>query len=94
MITFGQTGYVKGVIVPVLAHIDKVQMIGLMRLRYRPHTRLTAAWWAEHHAVCHEFIDSYNALATPVVPAALKSVSEPQSAHSYLKTGTHDGIPF
>lgn len=93
MITSGQTGYVKGVIVPVLAHIDKVQMIGLMRLRYRPHTRLTASWWAEHHAVCHEFIDSYNALATPVVPAALKSVSEPQSAHSYLKTGTHDGIP-
>jgi hypothetical protein len=94
MLTFGQTGYVQGVLVPVLAHIDKVQLKGLLRLRYRPHTRLTAAWWAEHHAVCQGFIDRYETLAVPVTPAAPKSVPEPQSAHEYWKTGTDDRIPF
>ena len=28
-----------------LRHIANVQMIGILRLRYRPHTSMTAAWW-------------------------------------------------
>jgi hypothetical protein len=32
-------------------------------LGYRPHTCLTAAWWAEHHAVCQEFTGRYATLA-------------------------------
>ncbi|MBV8650508.1 MAG: hypothetical protein JO255_03510 [Alphaproteobacteria bacterium] len=32
---------------PVLRHIEQVQMIGIARLRYRPHTSLTAAWIAQ-----------------------------------------------
>ena len=78
MLTEGQYQHVQGVLVPVLAHIGEVQLIGLMRLRYRPHTRLTAAWWAEHHAVCQEFIDRYETLAAP-----LKCVPMPQPADSY-----------
>ena len=44
-------------------------------LGYRLHTRLTAAWWAEHHAVCQEFIDRYATLAAPLesAPNALTS---------------------
>jgi hypothetical protein len=89
MLSEGQRERIQGVLVPVLAHIDKVQLIGLMRLRYRPHTRLTAAWWAEHHAVCQEFIDRYKTLGVP-----LKSVPTPISADLYVKTGTDDRIPF
>lgn len=94
MLTEGQCERAQGVLVPVLAHIDKVQLIGLMRLRYRPHTRLTAAWWAEHQSVCQAFIDRYETLAVPVAPAAPKSVPEPQAAGDYWKTGTDDRIPF
>jgi hypothetical protein len=32
---------------PVPHHIADVQLIGIARLRYRPRTRLTAAWWAD-----------------------------------------------
>ena len=89
MLTFGQTGHVQGIIVPVPAHIDNVQLVGLMRLHYRPHTRLTAAWWGEHHAVCQEFIDRYEMLAAPQ-----KSIPTPQPADVWSKTGTDDEIPF
>ena len=34
-------------LVPVLRHIAQVTMVGIARLRYRPHTTLTAAWWAD-----------------------------------------------
>jgi hypothetical protein len=34
-------------LVPVPQHIAKVQMIGIARLRYRPRTSKTAAWWAD-----------------------------------------------
>jgi hypothetical protein len=33
-------------LVPVPAHIAEVQLIGVARLRYRPHTAMTSAWWA------------------------------------------------
>jgi hypothetical protein len=36
-------------LVPVLRHFANVQMIGVARLRYRPHTKLTAAWWKDLH---------------------------------------------
>ena len=36
-------------LVPVPRHVGKVCMIGIARLRYRPRTLLTAAWWADLH---------------------------------------------
>jgi hypothetical protein len=54
MVTPGQYEWAKrelgtaGVwLAPVPEHITNVEMIGVARLRYRPHTSLTAAWWAE-----------------------------------------------
>jgi hypothetical protein len=32
-------------LVPVYRHQEKVEMFGIFRLRHRPHTSLTAAWW-------------------------------------------------
>jgi hypothetical protein len=34
-------------VVPVERHITDVQLVDVYRLRYRPHTGLTAAWWAD-----------------------------------------------
>ena len=105
MLTNGQKEYVQGILAPVLAHIDKVQLIGLMRLHYRPHTRLTAAWWAEQHSVCQGFIDRYITLAVPVVPvvpATPMSIPYQLTAHVYWNTSTStdadadadDRVPF
>jgi hypothetical protein len=44
---------------PVPRHIAEVQLVGVARLRYRPRTRMTAAWWAdlqakgERHLACY-----------------------------------------
>lgn len=38
------------ILAPVLAHLTEVKMVGIARLRYRPHTKATTAWasrWAE-----------------------------------------------
>lgn len=67
---------IQGTAVPVQKHIGEVAMIGVARLRYRPHTTLTAAWWAEHQNVCQGFTEQYNALAVPkVIPQAPPSYS-------------------
>lgn len=66
MLTQGQIEHAEGLLVPVLNHIEQVQLIGVARLRYRPHTKLTAAWWAEHQLICQGFADQYNALAVPI----------------------------
>jgi hypothetical protein len=47
---------------PVLRHIANVQMIGVGRLRYRPRTALTAAWWAELNDKGERFIQHYQNL--------------------------------
>lgn len=33
-------------LIPVLRHQEKAELFGIYRLRHRPHTRLTGAWWA------------------------------------------------
>ena len=79
----------KGTAVPVQKHIAEATMIGVARLRYRPQTALTSAWWAEHRSVCSGFIEQYSALAVPAVAAV-----KPQPTHSTGATGTFDGVPF
>lgn len=76
---------IEGTAVPVQKHIAEATMIGVARLRYRPHTALTSAWWAEHQSVCSAFVEQYDALAAPKVLAA---VPRAQS------TGTFDYEPF
>jgi hypothetical protein len=50
-------------LVPVLRHFANVQMIGVARLRYRPHTKLTAAWWHDLHTKGEKYLAQYEALA-------------------------------
>ena len=76
---------IEGIAVPVQKHIAEATMIGVARLRYRPHTALTSAWWAEHHSACSDFVEHYNGLAAPKV---LAGVPRAQS------TGTFDDVPF
>jgi len=47
---------------PVPRHVANVQMIGVARLRYRPHTRMTAAWRVDLNAKGERFIAQYMAL--------------------------------
>jgi hypothetical protein len=51
-------------LVPVSAHMEQVTMIGIVRLRYRPDTRLTAAWWADFNARSQHYIEFYNRILT------------------------------
>ncbi len=51
-------------LVPVPRHIANVQLIGIARLHYRPHTRMTAAWWAELNANAQKHLARYSELAT------------------------------
>ena len=50
-------------LVPVLRHLANVQMIGVARLRYRPHTKLTAAWWHDLQMNGEKYLAQYEALA-------------------------------
>ena len=50
-------------LVPVPRHISNVQMIGIARLRYRPHTRMTAAWWADLNANAEKHLARYAEIA-------------------------------
>ena len=50
-------------LVPVPRHLANVTSIGVARLRYRPRTKMTAAWWAEYGAKSKHHFDRYNALA-------------------------------
>jgi hypothetical protein len=50
-------------LLPVLRHVANVQVVGIARLRYRPHTSMTAAWWAELKANSEKHLERYMALA-------------------------------
>jgi hypothetical protein len=50
------------ILVPVPRHIARVEVIGIARLRYRPHTRMTAAWWADLTAKAEEHRLGYTKL--------------------------------
>lgn len=78
MLTPAQLEHIVGESVPVANHITEVQMIGVARLRYRPHTAMTSAWLAQHSAICKGFTETYNALAVP---------------RKTVRTGTSD-VPF
>ena len=65
MLTEAQREWVEGEglwLVPVPKHVAKVELIGTLRLLYRPQTRMTSAWWAELHQKGRRFLDDYRAL--------------------------------
>lgn len=46
-------------IVPAYRHIQHLQMIDILRLRHRPHTRLTSRWWATMQDRARMALDAY-----------------------------------
>lgn len=55
---------------PVLKTMPKVQMIGLVRLRYRLQTRRTSAWFAQLQEFGDNWIKKYHDLAVRARPSA------------------------
>ena len=55
-------------LVPVPRHIANVQMIGIARLRYRPHTNMTRAWWADLNANAEKHLAKYAEIAARQFP--------------------------
>jgi hypothetical protein len=53
-------------LVPVPRHFKNVQLFGMARLRYRPQTQLTAAWWHDLMTRGEEFRRGYTTLAERV----------------------------
>lgn len=49
-------------LVPVLKHIVNATMVEVFRLRYRPHTTATAAWYALMQQTAAEYLDHYRAM--------------------------------
>jgi hypothetical protein len=47
---------------PVLHTQPDAQMVGIARLRYRPHTRRTATWYAELQECASDYVDLYDKL--------------------------------
>jgi hypothetical protein len=49
--------------VPVQAHVANVQLVGILRHRYRPHTGATKAWLSDS-AECNNWAEKYEKLST------------------------------
>jgi len=50
-------------LVPVRKHIANVTMAEIFRLKYRPHTTATAAWYALMQQTTAQYLDHYQAIA-------------------------------
>ena len=46
-------------LVPIPRHVANVTMIGIVRLRYRPHTTMTAGWFAGRQANLRGWIERF-----------------------------------
>jgi hypothetical protein len=49
---------------PMPAHMDKVAVIGIARLKYRPRTKMTAAWFAKSRAQADTYMPIYQEIAS------------------------------
>src|SRR5262249_49990154 len=47
------------ILAPVPRHMVNVQMVGIARLRYRPQTKMTGAWWADLESKCAALTERY-----------------------------------
>lgn len=50
-------------VLPIPQHMTKATVVGIMRLRYRPRTARTSAWYAKHVESCREYEALYERLA-------------------------------
>lgn len=58
---------------PVLRHVSKVQVIGVGRLRYRPHTSMTSTWWRNHKEKEERVISIFKQVIDKHMPPQLKA---------------------
>jgi hypothetical protein len=59
-------------LLPFPRHLANVCLVQVPRLKYRPRTRMTAAWWARMHERSAEWTAAYENLATRASGAAAK----------------------
>ena len=72
MLTEGQTDWAASnglFLVPVPRHLGRVQVIGIARLRHRPKTKMTAAWWADLRTSGEEYVLRYREFVAPAAKA-------------------------
>jgi len=43
-------------VVPVRQHMEQATLFGIARLHYRPRTKMTSAWWADHQQRCEAVV--------------------------------------
>jgi hypothetical protein len=61
---------------PVPSHISKIAVIGIARLRYRPQTRMTAAWFAMSKERSQAWMKNYEAISqVPNMSSKLRGIS-------------------
>lgn len=58
-------------VIPVIRDIPAPAVVGVSRLTFRPHTGLTAAWWARQQESCLRFNAIYRAIASGDYKAAV-----------------------
>jgi hypothetical protein len=58
---------------PVKRHVADVQAIGIYRLRHRPHTEATKAWFANLEDQCVAAAERFNGLIAELEAAAASS---------------------
>lgn len=50
-------------VIPVHRHMQRATVVGVSRLVYRPHTKLTGAWYARNSESCRQYKAIYTAIA-------------------------------
>lgn len=53
--------------VPVPRHLKKAHVIGIWRLRYRPQTKMTGAWWADLNNSTNRYVEQYSEMAADLI---------------------------
>jgi hypothetical protein len=56
-------------LIPVYHHMQAVQVYGIGRLQYRPHTRATSAGWANYQQQRREYLQHYQAISSRHITA-------------------------
>lgn len=70
---------------PVMKHMKQAAVVGVYRLRYRPKTKRTAAWYGQHVTSCAEYAEQYRRLAAADFSVAGTSKNRLQGSSKSLK---------
>lgn len=68
-------------VVPIHKHVGQVQIFGVCRLHYRPHTSMSRIWWAKHQATVERLSAIYNRVAEQHMSPDERAAREYVKAH-------------